>query len=108
MKKCKIKMTDQERNYLLGLLRLHDLANVARLAPDQNGFFWLLLLYTPLEKLMGQLYKGQRTIALDVSTAAALYTVFSSMSISNYSPVLSVAQTVEKYITTILYTTQKV
>lgn len=101
-------MTDLQRNYLLSLLRHQDLSTVFRMAPEDNKYILIMLLYTPIDKLMGQLYKGQRTIALDVSTAAALYTVFSSLSIVDYLPVLSVAQTVEKYITTIIYTTQKV
>ncbi|HRO08590.1 MAG TPA: hypothetical protein PK047_06955 [Saprospiraceae bacterium] len=107
MKNLKIKMTDKQSTFLLQLLRNMAFEDVIENNNFRAKLLTAMLLYTPLQKLMGKLYMNKTTVTLDMSMSAALYAVFNSMDIAEYEPVLLIAQAVEDYVTKIVVQSRK-
>lgn len=97
MKTLKLKLKESDRRAFIQVMRSVNFTEIAR----QNGFtpIQILLLYQPMYNFTKKLADGSLKITIDISTAAAIFTVTNAMSIELYVSILPHVQQIELYLT---------
>jgi hypothetical protein len=87
MKSIKLKLTGQDRQYLLAILTTVDFS----LLQEHYTAVTALLIYVPLMKIVNKLINpivGTITITMDISMSAAIYAIYNSTDIDPWIPIM--------------------